>query len=523
MDKEFFIVFSALASFILGFIVYKKKKHIINRSFFFFTISVSLWAVALFFYTYPVLLSALDWIKITYFCSALVLPAGFYFITVFSGKSPKFALKPLYIYLILLLPLILILFFTDWWVKEVVSTPWGYHTTTGSAYLFFGILVGFYALWCFAILFQKYKNSKGIEKLQIKYIFIGFALFGIFGFTADIITPIITGVSEYFWTSPIFSLFFIGFTTLAITKYHLFEIRVILTEFLVAMMAIILAGEIFLFKTLQTKFLGFSIFFLFCIFGYLLIKATHQEIRRREETEGLYQELKKLDVTKSEFISMASHQLRTPLSAIKGYISMLLEGSYGGIPEKAREKLKNVFHSNERLIRIVNDLLDISKIELGKMEMEKKPTQIEDLIQSCYEEMKLGAEKKKLEMIFQKPKISFPEIEIDELKIRQVILNLIDNAIRYTHKGEIQIKTKKTNKKLQISVKDTGEGLTKEEQRKIFESFTRGAAGITHWIEGAGLGLYVAKRYVELHKGKIWVESKGKGRGSIFFVELPVK
>jgi len=307
----------------------------------------------------------------------------------------------------------------------------------------------------------------------------------------------------------------------------------LLDSFLPFFIAVITGGLLlveFLLRTSEFSFLiiiefVFKIIILFIIafVSSALIQKILTERKIRQELQKTYQELQKLDKAKSEFISMASHQLRTPLTAIKGYISMMIEGSYNHLPEKVKGKMQNVFHSNERLINIVNDLLDISKIELGKMELKKEKTQIEDLIEDIYQEMKPEAQKKNLKFIWQKPKIELPKIEIDSLKTRQVILSLIDNTIRYTHKGEIQIKAKKTNKRIQISVKDTGEGLTKEEQRKIFESFTRGAAGITHWIEGAGLGLYVAKRYVELHKGKIWAESKGKGKGSTFFVELPIK
>lgn len=241
-----------------------------------------------------------------------------------------------------------------------------------------------------------------------------------------------------------------------------------------------------------------------------------------KELRTAYEELKVLDKAKSEFISMASHQLKTPLSAIKGYISMLIEGCWGELPEKAKEKMKNVFHSNERLIRIVNDLLNISKVELGKIKLEKTPTQIVDLIQSCYNELKIEAEKKNLEFILEKPKKPLPQINIDSLKIRQVIMNLIDNAIRYTPKGEIKIGAKKTKSSILISIKDTGEGLTKEEIDSIFKGFVRGSAGINYFIEGAGLGLYVAKKFLELHQGRIWAESKGKGKGSVFYVELPI-
>ncbi|MDD5145443.1 MAG: ATP-binding protein [Candidatus Pacebacteria bacterium] len=245
-----------------------------------------------------------------------------------------------------------------------------------------------------------------------------------------------------------------------------------------------------------------------------------------EQTKELrvaYEELKTLDKAKSEFISMASHQLRTPLAAIKGYVSMLIEGSFGPISDKAKEKLTNVTQSNERLIKMVNDLLDISKIDLGKMETEKSKMQVLDLVGSCIEELEHEVEKKNLKLTFEKPKIALPKIEVDALKIRQVFLNLIDNAIRYTTQGEILIKAKKKKSSILFSIKDTGEGLTKEELENIFQGFSRGSAGIDLFIEGTGLGLYVAKKFLELHQGKIWAESKGKGKGATFFVELPME
>jgi len=255
-----------------------------------------------------------------------------------------------------------------------------------------------------------------------------------------------------------------------------------------------------------------------------LTKTLEKRVRERtKELQESYEKLKVLNRTKSEFISMASHQLRTPLSAIKGYISMIIEGTYGELPPKIKERMKNIFYSNERLIKIINDLLSISKIELGKMELEKTPIQIEDLVQSCYNEMEIEAKKKGLKFIFEKPETPLPKIELDSLKIRQVILNLIDNAIRYTQQGEINLKLVKTNSSILFLVKDTGGGLTKEEEKDIFEGFTRGSAGLNFFIEGSGLGLYIAKKFLELHNGKIWAESQGKNKGSTFYLELPLK
>jgi len=278
-------------------------------------------------------------------------------------------------------------------------------------------------------------------------------------------------------------------------------------------------------ETLGLKIFGVFLLMLFSIVGYFLIKGVLREISLRTELQKAYIELKKLDTAKSEFVSIASHQLRTPLTAVKGYISMMQEGTYGKMPEKMEKPLDNIFASNERLIKLVNDLLSVSRIESGRMEMKLEKTSLEQIISSIVEELKPAAEvkKKKIYLKWEKPKKALPKISLDKEKMRQVIMNLIDNAIRYTEKGGITIKVQNLKSKIRIVVSDTGMGLTKSELSKMFESFSRGAAGTRLYTEGAGLGLYIARRFVEMHKGKIWAESPGKGKGSTFFIELPYR
>jgi len=207
-------------------------------------------------------------------------------------------------------------------------------------------------------------------------------------------------------------------------------------------------------------------------------KKLEREVEKAtKELKEAYEKLKNLDRAKSEFISIASHQLRTPLAAIKGYISMFLEGTYGKLSEKIKEPMENVYKSNERLIKLVNDLLNVSRIETGKIKLELQKTSIEDVISNIINELKIEAEKKNIYLKWQEPKKPLPEILVDRDKIRQVILNLIDNAIRYTNKGGIRIIYQTANKKCQIIIADTGEGMTREEILHLFESFSRGWAG----------------------------------------------
>ncbi len=241
-----------------------------------------------------------------------------------------------------------------------------------------------------------------------------------------------------------------------------------------------------------------------------------------QELRKAYEELKRLDQAKSEFISIASHQLRTPLTTIKGYISMILEKSYGRMSAKIKKPLENINISNERLIKLVNDLLSVSRIEAGKIELDLAKVPIEKTVAEVVDELAIIAEKKKIYLKFKKAKKPLPEITGDKDKIRQVIINLIDNAIRYTNQGGITAACRLEKGKYRIEITDTGEGMTEEEISKLFESFSRGKAGPRFWTEGAGLGLYIAKKFVEMHQGRIWVESAGKNKGSTFYIELPI-
>jgi signal transduction histidine kinase len=232
------------------------------------------------------------------------------------------------------------------------------------------------------------------------------------------------------------------------------------------------------------------------------------------------EKLRKLDKAKSEFISIASHQLRTPLTVIKGYISMILEGSFGKLKIKQKEALKKVFASGERLIQLVENLLNISRIESGRMQFNYEEVSLEEAIENLLDQLKLKAEKKNIKLLFKKIN-KIEKIKIDKEKISQVIINLVDNAIKYTEKGKVEISLEKKAKKIIFCVKDSGIGINKDNLPNLFRKFSREAGVFTVNREGTGLGLYVAKKIIEQHKGEIWAKSKGSGEGSEFCFSLP--
>ncbi|MFA5107183.1 MAG: GAF domain-containing sensor histidine kinase [Patescibacteria group bacterium] len=233
--------------------------------------------------------------------------------------------------------------------------------------------------------------------------------------------------------------------------------------------------------------------------------------------------LKQLDEAKNEFISIASHQLRTPLTGIQGWLSMLVDGDFGKIDEEKLNILKQVLDASKRMVRMVNLFLNITKIEAGKFVLDKKPAQIEELIQTELIEIIKVAEEKGLKLEYKKPAKKLPALMVDSDKLKDVILNLVDNAIKYTPQGSVTVSVQKINGNISVSVKDTGRGIPPDDAKRLFTKFVRGEGIAQVQPDGSGLGLYIAKRIVDAHGGQIWVESEGLGKGSTFIFTLPVE
>ena len=233
--------------------------------------------------------------------------------------------------------------------------------------------------------------------------------------------------------------------------------------------------------------------------------------------------LQELDKAKSEFMSIASHQLRTPLTGIMGYLSMLVEGDFGKLEKKQGPVIHQVFEAAQRLIRLVNIFLNISRIENNRFTLNLESKPIESLINDAVFQLKIPANNKGLKLEYVRPKQHLQQVQVDTDKMKDVFLNLIDNAIKYTAKGSIVITTEFTSDKkgIHVKIQDTGIGIDKEETKKLFQKFVRGDGIARIQPDGSGLGLFIAKKIVEAHGGKIWVESEGLGMGSTFQFILP--
>jgi PAS domain S-box-containing protein len=249
------------------------------------------------------------------------------------------------------------------------------------------------------------------------------------------------------------------------------------------------------------------------------------DITEMKEIEGSLREANVIaetsNRTKSEFLANMSHELRTPLNSVIGFSEVLLEGNSGSLNERQTRYLKNISKSGKHLLTIINDILDISKIESGKMHLYKENISVKNLLEDMFSSMQpLAAEKEIVMKVSFGPDLSY--IQADKGKIKQVLYNLIGNALKFTeHGGFVTISAKVNGDMVYISVEDTGIGISRMDQEKLFKPFTQIDSSISRKYEGTGLGLALSKELVVLHGGKIWVVSE-PGKGSAFTFSIPV-
>ncbi|MCL5795015.1 MAG: ATP-binding protein [Patescibacteria group bacterium] len=253
--------------------------------------------------------------------------------------------------------------------------------------------------------------------------------------------------------------------------------------------------------------------------------VSHQTVSAIEKAR-FYEE----DRLKTEFVNIASHELLTPISAIKGYLSMILEEGMGKVDKQARGYLEKVYHSSLHLSELVQDLLNVSRIEQNRIKIEPKEMNIIEMIKQVIQELMPKVKEKKLSLNFNRISSKIlknkQNVFADPERVHQILVNLLGNSIKYSEKGVVEVKlgtcTNKNNKQILVEVIDSGIGIPKNDLKKLFNKFFRASNATASSAEGSGLGLYITKSFVELMGGSIWVNSK-EGKGSIFSFSLPLK
>jgi len=546
---------TALVALLIGtFVFFKDKKSLISKLLLLITIFFSLWSLAditvwLFYDSSNVVMFAWSFFGFLYL-SIYVL--SLYFFYVFIEKKDLSIHKKI-VLLLILLPTILFLptrFNLGGFDGTACEAFEGQYFTN---YYYLASLVIF--LWIFLLSLIKIKKAEQGEKRQIIFLTIGIEFFLFLFLSTGFIVSYLNekGIIENYNFEQ-YGLFgmpiFLGFLAYLIVKFGAFHIKLVGAQALVLSLVALVASQFFFAQNLTSNVLTGVTLVIVGGIGIALIRSVKHEVERKEQLQEMAtrlaqanDQLRTLDNAKTEFISIASHQLRTPITAIKGFSSLLLEGSYGEVSESVHGALEKVYSSAERLVDLVEDLLNVSRIESGRMQFTFEKASVEKLIKELYDNFILIAKNKKFYLDIKLPENPLPEIVMDYSKIRELVSNFIDNALKYTEKGGATVKAELreegvvidengfviVGKKsefgtmIRITVSDTGIGIPKEEIPYLFKKFSRGKDVSRLHVGGTGLGLYVGKAIAETHHGQVWVESDGAGKGSRFIIEIPVE
>lgn len=495
----------------------------INKSWFVVSIFTALWGLSLYGVTSTLNPDiALKW-QYLLDISALMIPATYFsfvcdllrlknnvlrrFILYISGILAVFSVTPLF--------------------KTGVDFRYNFFwIEPGEYYIVFPTFFGFVILVALSFLIYGYFKNKNdvIFRAQIRNTLIA----GIIGFGGGA-TNFFPQIINIYPFGNYFVLLYVFFMSYGVLKYKLLSKKVISAQLLSGAITLVFLFNLLEPSSFEDWSIKFVLFVLVTFFSIFLVRSVFKEVEQRERIEKLASELEKandrlkeLDQLKSEFLSLATHQIRAPLTAIKGYASLILDGDYGKISEPVKDTVQIIFDSCQNLVVIVNEFLDISRIEQGRMKYDLVEFDINKSVDQAIKEIIPNIEKAGLTAEFLSSDGS-NIVYADQGKIRQIVGNILDNSIKYTPHGGIKIKIEDVREKVRVIVSDTGIGIAPEDIPKLFTKFTRAKDAFRTNVIGTGLGLYVAKQMMEAQNGKIWVESEGLGKGSTFFLEIPKK
>ncbi|MCF7843427.1 hypothetical protein K9M47_00850 [Candidatus Gracilibacteria bacterium] len=385
----------------------------------------------------------------------------------------------------------------------------------------------------FVFLIRRIVISKDVDKKPYVIILVGALLTFVLLFTFNLILPALFEITRFIPLGAVTILPFSVFTTYAIFKHKTFKVKNIGSTLMAFFLCTATFVEVIFAETPGQLILRVGIFLFVLLISIEFVKNIFILEHLTEKLEDANVKLQALDKLKSEFISLASHQLRSPLTVIKGYASTLTDGVVGDLTDKQKEVAQHIYVSAQGLANVVEDFLNVTKIEQGGMKYEFAYTDIRTIVNDLASDMRIPAELKKLDFQTDINEGTFM-VNADATKMKQVFLNLIDNSIKYTKDGFVKVWLHSVNddkgesadskpglKYMKFGVSDSGIGVSEETKAKLFQKFSRGEGAVMNG-GGSGLGLYLAEEIVEAHGGKIVIDSEGLGKGATFSVTLPL-
>ncbi len=519
---------NAVTSTVLGiYVLFTSGKKRVVKYFFVFCSAVAAWSYCYFFWQIANDASnALFWSRALMFGAIFTSLFYFHLVLVYLEIDKQKFYKILLLVFYFFSFLWALINFTPYFITGVEPRLYfKYWPIPGSFYFPFLVSFVIHFVYASVLLFKKNRTSTGLQKMQTLLLGVGMLL-GFLGGSTNYLLWYNIPIAP--WGNSLVVLYVV-LTAYAIMKYKFLDLRVVSAELFTALFSLILLLDVFLSKSLIEGVFRVVALVIMTLFGVVLIKSVRQEVRRREEITTLAHSLEKanlrlqeLDRQKTEFLSIASHQLRTPLSILKGYIELIKDGGYGKPTKGIVETLGSMDSSNEHLIKLVDEFLNISRIEQGRTKFVFKVDDIFAVVEDVKKELDLRAKDKNLELVSKKHK-DLSLVEMDAEKVRHVIFNFVDNAIKYSEEGKIMISAENEDNGVTVRVRDQGFGFGKVDEANFFQKFYRGENVKGTNVTGTGLGLYVCRKFIEAHGGKVWAHSPGLGKGGEFGFWLPRK
>ena len=538
VDYKNIILFTvSLITSYLSLLIIRDKAKYDNTVFALFILSVSFWALGVAFFNLSTDINISESIVKFYYTAAASIPLFFILFSLsFPYKNKNISVYQNTAIGIFAILALLIVFYPGFIINKIILGEHNKVILDLKTYsIYFAYFIFLMVCSYINLLKSYFKNRDNPDMAKrIKYISIGTLIPFLLGMYFNLILPVVN--YDYIWIGPIAALLVVFVVLYSIQKFKLFNTKVVFAEFFTFIICLLILIKAITTVDVNEKYINIGMFIVVTFFGFFLIKSVRKESRDNEKIKALADNLaksndkledanvhlKELDQKKSEFMSLATHQLRAPLTAMRGYYSMIQDGTFGKInnPE-IEDVLDKISRSTTDLTMIVEDYLNISRIEQGRMQYNFTSLDIADVVKDVVKEVRPTVTHAKLDLKLLYDENQKYTVSVDRGKIKQVIFNIIDNSIKYTPKGSISVSIEKTkNKKVRISIKDTGVGIKATVIPKLFQKFTRAPDASDTNILGTGLGLYVADQILKAHNGRAWAESEGQGKGSQFYIEL---
>ncbi len=526
------LLVSGVINLILGFFVLiRDSKKSANISYFLISIGVFVWISNLVLFNSFIFNNTLTlWFAMIAYVGGLSIPmAALYFVTHFGkevsgNKHMLYAFALLFIVLaaITLVPGLVIDSVSR--VSDISSMTYGPLYIPYASYLAGVFAIGFFYLW------KRHNRASGRIKSQVRYFFIGSIIPAAISVVTNLILPYF-GDFRFFMVGPsvmIIMTTLIGYTVI---RHGLWDFRRILAEIFVSVLIVLslfnfVIGESYFSATAIILFKIIAIAFT-TLTAVMLLNSFKKEQKQRKKLKKLNKLLKEMDEKKNEFLHIATHQLRGPITSIQGYASLIKSGDYGQISDKILEPLKKILSASKAMSDTIEDYMSIARIEENNLTQTLTNFNLCQLVKERVDEQRNVAKDKGLKIETQLKSSGTCSVHADKHNLTQVVNALLENAIKYTKEGVITVSSKLIDKEgigkfVQIRVVDTGIGIPKGEISQIFEKFSRASNAKEADVSGTGMGLFIIKSLMEANGGSVSIASKGEGKGTTFTIELPL-